>query len=148
MSKGKFGAQAAHAAILAHEISPDNWLKHVWRHAGGHYAKVVLQSDDLRNAKDYINDRGFGCMLVMDEGRTEFDADLTPTFLGVQIVDKDKLDVKNTFSAFKLYKEDSEYVIPSRLQTEMEVSGGKRPINVKDWLKERFGHGNTTQRDP
>lgn len=123
MSKGKFGAQAAHAAMLALELSPDDRLQHVWRHAGGHYAKVVLQCEDLQLTKQYIEDRGFACGLVIDEGRTEFGAALTPTFLGVQIVDKNRLDVKNTFGQFNLYRD-------------LPTTEEKR--SVKDKIRERI----------
>lgn len=141
MSKGKFGAQCGHATMRALELSPDNWLKHVWRHAGGHYAKVVLMADDLMLAKHYIEERGFACALVLDEGRTEFGDELTPTFLGVQIVDKDLLDVKNTFGQFKLYRE------PELEDPALVIV--KEPVKrtVKDWIKERFNYGNSPQRD-
>lgn len=148
MSKGKFGAQAAHAAVLAYDHSPDNWLKHVWLNAGGHYAKVVLQCDDLDFAQRYIEARGFQTDLIIDEGRTEFGDTLTPTFLGVQIVDKDKLDVKNTFGGFKLYKEPTQdtvigWMSPSERKMVPVEGQTKRSLFTK--IKERF-HGNTSQR--
>ena len=74
-----------------------------WRR-GGHYAKIVLQADDLQVAERYINDRGFRTVQIIDEGRTEIDP-LTPTAIGVEIVDKDAGHVQDTFSAFKLYRE-------------------------------------------
>ena len=107
MSKGKFAAQAAHAAMLALELSPPNdRLTHIWRHVGGHYAKVVLACDDLQLTQQYIEDRFPGhTALVIDEGRTEFGAELTPTFLGVRVLDKNRADVAATFGEFKLYQE-------------------------------------------
>lgn len=104
MSPGKLAAQAAHAAVLAYEATPDNNTKRVWWR-GGHYTKIVLMADDLAVAQAYIEDRGFKCERVIDEGRTEFDGKMTPTFLGVQIVDKDDAHVKATFGEFKLYRE-------------------------------------------
>ena len=105
MSAGKFASQAAHAAVEAYRISPDDRLKHIWEDCGRQYAKIVLQCDDLVTAERYIRDRGFDTVAVIDEGRTEFDADLTLTFLGVQIVDKNRADVQATFGQFKLYRE-------------------------------------------
>lgn len=116
MSKGKFAAQAAHAAVQAYKVSPDDRLKHIWDECGQQYAKVVLQTDDLHNATLYILQRGFKVVPILDEGRTEFDADLTLTFLGVQIVDKNRADVQATFGGFKLYKEHQ----PVRLQDAVE----------------------------
>lgn len=104
MSPGKLAAQAAHAAVLAYEATPDNNTKRVWWR-GGHYTKIVLMADDLAVAKAYIEDRGFACERVIDEGRTEFDGKMTPTFLGVQIVDKSDAHVQATFGEFKLYRE-------------------------------------------
>ena len=140
MSKGKFAAQAAHAAVEAYKLPAHEWTRHYWDECGKHYAKVVLQADDLLLAQKYIEDRGFKTALILDEGRTEFDADLTPAFLGVQIVDKDNAHVAATFSTFKLFK-DPAYE-PSLVVWEDPV---KRTF--KDWIKERFGHGNSSQRD-
>lgn len=134
MTKGKFAAQAGHATMLGMELSPENWLSHCWRWRGGQYAKVVLMADDLDLAAEYIRDRGILVGKVIDEGRTEFGADLTTTFLGSQIVDKDDANVKATFGAFKLYREPV-------VVLEDPV---KRPF--KHWIKERFGYGNTSQR--
>jgi peptidyl-tRNA hydrolase len=106
MSKGKFGAQCGHAAVEAYQQAVDNrqveFLRS-WRE-GGHYTKIVLEADDLAVAERYLNDRGFNPVLIIDEGRTEFDGVLTPTFLGI-LVDKDNEHTAETFSAFKLYKE-------------------------------------------
>jgi peptidyl-tRNA hydrolase len=119
MSTGKRGAQLAHAAVEAYLASPDNNLKRVW-HRGGHYKKIVLQTDDLRVAERYLNDRGFKTVLIIDEGHTEFEADLTPTAVGCAIVDKDDAHVAATFSAFKLYRDpapeprDPTHVSPPR----------------------------------
>lgn len=109
MSRGKFGAQAAHAAVEAYQLGDmfderDEALRNAW-YVGGHYTKVVLQADDLYAAKHYIEERGFKCVLIIDEGRTEFGGNLTPTFIGVSLVDKDDLHTQETFSTFKLYKD-------------------------------------------
>lgn len=105
MSAGKFAAQAAHAAVNAYCASPDDRLRHIWEACGNQHPKVVLQCDDLVVAQEYIEARGFITRMVIDEGRTEFDGGLTRTFLGVQIVDKNRADVAATFSGFKLYRE-------------------------------------------
>jgi peptidyl-tRNA hydrolase len=103
MSPGKLAAQAAHAAVEAWQISDKNkQVVNRW-YAGGHYKKVVLMSDNLELAERYIKDRGFKTVLIIDEGRTEFDGRLTPTAIGVEVVDKDELHVRETFSVFMLY---------------------------------------------
>lgn len=113
MSKGKFGAQTAHAsneglwaqAEAAGKSNPrdlsivNRWLR------GGHYAKVVLMADNLPTAERYVNDRGFSTALIVDEGRTEFGAELTPTCFGTGVVDKDSGHVRDTFGQFKLYED-------------------------------------------
>lgn len=123
MSAGKLAAQVAHASVEAYRLSCkhpttreydgeviEDWatltekaITNRWRR-GGHYAKVVLAAAHLEVAKLYIEDRGFKTALIVDEGRTEIDP-LTPTALGVEIVDKDSGHVQDTFSAFKLYRE-------------------------------------------
>ena len=99
MSAGKLAAQAAHAAVEAYRISDQDILSE-W-YVGGHYMKVVLEADDLTVAERYIRDRGFDTVLIIDEGRTEFKG-LTPTFIGVEVLDKDDAHVKATFGEFKL----------------------------------------------
>jgi peptidyl-tRNA hydrolase, PTH2 family len=115
MSAGKAAAQASHAAVEAYRLSlegpPDGgnerWHSHLvnqW-YKGGHYAKYVIQcrdSEHLRNTERYLNDRGFKTALVIDEGRTEVPP-ITPTALGVEIVDKDDSHVQATLSSFDLY---------------------------------------------
>lgn len=103
MTPGKLAAQAAHAAVEAWQGSDQNkQIVNRW-YCGGHYKKIVLMADNLATADRYINDRGFKTALIIDEGHTEFDGVLTPTGIGVEIVDKDLLHVRETFSAFKLY---------------------------------------------
>lgn len=107
MSTGKAAAQAAHAAVEAYILTPnDSNLKRLW-HRGGHYKKIVLEARDanhLRDAERYINDRGFQTVLIIDEGHTEV-APLTPTAVGVEIVDKHHPHAAATFSTFDLYVE-------------------------------------------
>lgn len=121
MSPGKLAAQCSHAAVEAYRLSckrgvvtgtwranaaafEESSIANRWRR-GGHYAKIVLQADDLRTAAEYITARGFNCVPIIDEGRTEFDGELTMTAVGVEIVDKDSGHVRDTFSAFKLYRD-------------------------------------------
>lgn len=137
MSKGKFAAQAAHAAVEAYKVSPDDRLKHIWDECGQQYAKVVLQTDDLRTACDYIEARGFNVAMIIDEGRTEFDKDLTPTFLGVQVVDKNNPHVQATFGAFTLYRDyDAETLQEARRQLNQRF-GFEEKHSFIDKLKER-----------
>lgn len=107
MSTGKSAAQVAHAAVEAYRISPDNWIKESW-YKGGHYMKLVMEcrdADHLRDTERYLNDRGFKTALIIDEGHTEI-APITPTALGVQLVDKDDAHTAETFSSFRLYKNE------------------------------------------
>lgn len=105
MSAGKMAAQAAHAAVEAYRLTDTGILldKRIeqW-YEGGHYTKIVLEADDLQLTERYLRDRGFETVLIIDEGRTEFDGKLTPTFIGCALVDKDSPHVKATFGEFKL----------------------------------------------
>jgi peptidyl-tRNA hydrolase len=106
MSTGKSAAQAAHAAVEAYRVSPDDNLKRMW-YCGGHYMKLVMGCRDREHLLDterYLNERGFKTALIVDEGHTEVDP-ITPTALGVQIVDKDDVHVAATFESFRLYKD-------------------------------------------
>lgn len=110
MSPGKLAAQAAHAAIEGLRLNAkepwgnpfDASIVNRW-YQGGHYAKVVLETDDLPVAKEYLTSRGFNVSLIVDEGRTEFGGKLTPTAIGCPVLDKDEPHVRETFSTFKLY---------------------------------------------
>jgi peptidyl-tRNA hydrolase len=116
MSPGKIAAQAGHAALEAGLISNgvtaggitaeaaalwDEWRK------GLHYAKYVMEArdrDHLLDIERYLKERGFRTVLIIDEGHTEIDP-ITPTALGVALVDKDDPHTAAIFSSFKLYKE-------------------------------------------
>lgn len=145
MSAGKLAAQVAHAAVSAYCESPDDRLKHIWEYCGGHYAKVVLECDDLVIAQEYIEARGFVTCMVIDEGRTEFGNTLTRTALGVQIVDKNRADVAATFGEFKLYSgrpRTPEFVIvegnasPYTVETiRGMLRDGKSPAEVSAWYR-------------
>lgn len=112
MSIGKAAAQASHAAVEAYRISqpkgnghdePQKIQLHNAWYIGGHYTKLVMAARDaqhLYSIERYLNSRGFGTALIIDEGRTEI-APHTPTALGVQIVDKDNEHTAATFGDFK-----------------------------------------------
>lgn len=116
MSTGKSAAQAGHAAVEAALISNGmtSTMTHekgaiwdAWR-KGLHYAKYVMQArdrDHLLDIERYIRDRGFRTALIIDEGHTEIDP-ITPTALGVEIVDKDDPHTQATFESFELYRDD------------------------------------------
>lgn len=115
MSTGKTAAQAAHASLNGYLLTPDNNTRRVWWR-GGHHTKLIMECRDsahLRDTERYLNDRGFKTALVLDEGHTEVDP-ITPTALGVEIVDKDDAHVAATFSSFKLYKDDPPPERPKR----------------------------------
>jgi peptidyl-tRNA hydrolase len=107
MSSGKLAAQAAHAAVEAFRLSgiwSSDELISAWYNAK-HYKKIVLQCDDLQVAMLYLTERGFRCVPIIDEGRTEFGGDLTFTAIGCCLVDKDDPHVSETFGTFRLYKD-------------------------------------------
>lgn len=123
MSTGKTAAQAGHAAVNAFVLSmkhsengafmEETNLVRVW-YKGGHYMKLVMEcrdADHLRDTERYLRDRGFKTALIIDEGHTEV-PHITPTALGVELVDKDDPHVAATFSGFKLYRDDP-IILPS-----------------------------------
>lgn len=140
MSAAKLAAQVAHGAVEAYKLSPDNRLKHIWDECGKHYAKVVLDGGDLQIAREYIEARGFKTVLIIDEGRTEFGGGLTPTVLGVQIVDKNAADVAATFGDFKLYRHKDPY--PKAC-----TKDGEKKRSFIDKCKERC-RAHRSRRDP
>ena len=111
MTTGKAAAQASHAAVEAYRLTdPDSNLHKDW-YVANHYTKIVLQTDDLFVAKEYLEARGVKCALIIDEGRTEFDGDLTPTAIGCALVNKDNPHIQDTFAHFKLYREEPKLLI-------------------------------------
>ncbi len=137
MSPGKLAAQAAHAAVEAYLVSDQNkQAVNRWR-CGGHYKKIVLMTDDVTTSERYVNDRGFKTALIIDEGRTEFTVDLTPTGFGVEILDKDDLHVRETFGAFKLYADSPSFVV---LEADKKVTP-----EVFDRVKKALNHGDVEE---
>jgi peptidyl-tRNA hydrolase len=112
MSVGKAAAQAAHASVEGIRLNAkeewgnpwDEKLVNLW-YRGGHYAKVVLETTNLHAAQTYLENRGIKTTMIVDEGRTEFEAELTPTALALPVVDKDIPHVRETFSCFDLYRD-------------------------------------------
>lgn len=122
MSPGKIAAQAGHAAVEAYRLS-DPYISYdaeltaaerltqkkllaAW-YTGGHYAKYVMEARDnehIRDIERYLKDRGFRTALILDEGHTEVPP-ISPTALGVALVDKDDEHTAATFSSFRLYRE-------------------------------------------
>lgn len=105
MSTGKASAQVAHAAVEAYRISKPEMID-AWM-LGGHYTKLVMLAEDaaqLDNIQFYLEERGFRCKGIVDEGRTEIVA-FSSTALGVEIVDKDDAHVAATFAGFKTYRD-------------------------------------------
>lgn len=105
MSVGKAAAQAAHAAVFA-AASSDMSKQQLWR-VSPHKTIIVLEARDenhLRNIEKYLSQRDFTANMIVDEGVNEIDPH-TITALSSEILDKNNLDVKDTFSTFKLYKD-------------------------------------------
>ena len=116
MSPGKLAAQAQHAAVEAYRLTEQyeselkEWGKptklDAW-YEGGHYAKLVMLAEDdvhLLTIKHYLEERGFGTVLIIDEGRTEIKPH-SMTALGVRLVDRDDPHTAATFESFKTYRE-------------------------------------------
>lgn len=107
MSRGKIEAQAAHACELAVMMEDKESNLHRLYFRGGHHSKVVLLGRDdqhMNNIGDYLTQRGFGVVSVIDEGRTEVDS-LVRTAVATEVVDKNNEHTKATFSSFELYKD-------------------------------------------
>lgn len=128
MSRGKCAAQAAHAETLAtyeylshwisdYELDPCErvWLEAqmvLWKkwYGEGHYAKYVMAVEDstqMFTIKHYLEERGFRCYLVVDEGHTE-GTYMVPTAMSVELVDKDDERTASIFGEFRLFKERPE----------------------------------------
>jgi len=135
MSHGKAAAQAAHASVEGYRLTdPTSNLYKDW-YVGGHHTKIVLQADDVVNAKMYLENRGIKCALIIDEGRTEFDADLTPTAVGCALTNKDNPHIQATFSAFKLYR-----VAPPRPEPDQTEPLKRRSWRCRVGLHSEKGH--------
>lgn len=107
MSAGKIAAQVAQAVTGTLMATDPPKVVEWWRGPGHHHAVYVMEARDTEHIgyiERYLNDRGYTTYLMIDEGMTEIDP-ITPTVLGVEIVDKEDEDVAATFSIFKLYKE-------------------------------------------
>lgn len=122
MSSGKCAAQAAHAETLAVQDLLDGIAKNetTWADAQfklwdqwfghGHYAKYVMKATDstqMFTLKHYLEERGFRCYLVVDEGHTE-DTYFVPTAMAVELVDKDDERTASIFGEFRRYKDKPE----------------------------------------
>lgn len=119
MSAGKCAAQAAHAETLA---AHDYFMQHydhdlTWTenqealyakwYGDGHYAKYVMTASDatqMFTIKHYLEERGFKCYMVVDEGHTE-DTYFVPTALAVELVDKDDERITSIFGEFRMYRD-------------------------------------------
>ena len=159
MSPGKIAAQAGHAAVEAALLShpaPDasttpvfygnlnsnahqdqEALWDAWR-SGGHYAKYVMAArdgDHLRDIETYLRARGFRTALILDEGHTEVPA-ISPTALGVALVDKDDPHTSATFGSFDLYREPrppkpidfSQPLRPLRPMSDFEIDALRKQV--------------------
>ena len=113
MSAGKIAAQVAQATVGTVDLSysgdeytqslKDEW----WEGNGHHHTTYVMQAEDsehLYSIERYLNARGFRTFMMIDEGMTEI-RPITPTVLGVEIVDKDNPHVEASFMAFRLYRD-------------------------------------------
>lgn len=101
MSPGKLAAQAAHAVMSIPRDRNGPWI------GKPHRTILVMESKDestLKNTQIYLKDRGIMSYEVIDEGVNEIDPHVV-TALATEVLDKDNLEVKQTLSSFKLYRE-------------------------------------------
>lgn len=146
MSAGKAAAQAAHAAVEAYRVTlgaqahqpcvqhgeEPNVMRRWYR--GGHYTKIVLGCEvGFEHAADYIESRGFKTARIIDEGRTEVEP-LTPTAIGVEIVDKDDPHVQDTFGVFRLYRDLPQPIPMEIIENAARAFGWKPPNSRKLWF--------------
>lgn len=105
MTCGKASAQAAQAAAMA-VIRSGSAKQKMWADAP-HRTIIVLKASDelnLRNIKDYVEEREIQTSLIVDEGVNE----ITPhscTALATEIVDRDDGNISLVLSSFELYKD-------------------------------------------
>jgi len=146
MSPGKIAAQAAHAETLAVQdlwsahareseldIIEREWLKTqqtLWSKwfGEGHYAKYIMVADDgaqLFTIKYYLEERGYRCYLVVDEGHTE-GTYMVPTAMSIELIDKDDERSASIFGEFRLYKERTPQEDRSQRLLDVRISLGKR----------------------
>lgn len=132
MSRGKIAAQAAHAAVEAFRLTPDDSnILRLW-YQGGHYKKLVLSARNgvhLQVIERYLNDRGFKTVLIIDEGMTEIEAHQA-TALGVEVVDKNEPHTKASFCAFKLLRDP---LSSSKPKPSKPKPDGSRDTRVRRW---------------
>lgn len=133
MSSGKMAAQACHASVegvrISQETETGRKLLNLW-YRGGHYMKLIMEVPNetaLKNALDYIEARDFRAALVIDEGHTEVDP-LTCTAVGVEIVDKDWPHAAETFSVFKLYRDETRSKKRRFWQKNKEKKNGRKHV--------------------
>lgn len=146
MSPGKLAAQVGHAVQKAYEITDGsrhtrNQPEIIADYNRTGHAKIVLEARDaehLLTAERYLNERGLRTALIVDEGRTEVPP-LTPTALGVEILDKNDPDVVFSMSTFKTYKEDP---LPPPL-SEMTAMDNRNvePVLFERLMAKLFGPG-------
>lgn len=106
MSVGKAAAQAVHACMLANIYVISDNKRELWAGAT-HKTVIVLEARNeahMRSIIDYLNERGFEMVQVVDEGVNEIDPH-TVTALATGILDKDAEETKLALSTFSLYKE-------------------------------------------
>jgi len=100
MSKGKIAVQAAHAAILAYQISKED-IKKKWDETS--YVKIMLEAlgeKHIYATKEYLKSKEINSVVIADEGRTEVEPG-SVTALGIEILDREKY--KEILGGFKLY---------------------------------------------
>lgn len=105
MSVGKAAAQAGHAVAMSVINSPQE-LRAQWEDSV-HRTVIVLEVLDtifMQNAKEYLEQRGYHMLPIIDEGVNEVPPH-SWTAMASQILNKEVESVEQAFSTFRLYRD-------------------------------------------
>lgn len=105
MTSGKAASQAAHAAVMA-VINSTQEMKSHWEDSA-HKTIVVLEGKDenhLKNSKEYLEQRGFHLIEIIDEGVNEIEPH-SWTAMATQILNKEESFTSESMSNFRFYRE-------------------------------------------
>lgn len=105
MTSGKIAAQAAHAAAMSVINSPKESVN-AWEDAV-HKTIICLQVLDtvfMQNAKEYLEQRKFHMIPIIDEGANEVEPH-SWTAMASQILEKEDPTVEKAFSSFRTYRD-------------------------------------------
>jgi peptidyl-tRNA hydrolase len=105
MTAGKIAAQAGHAVAMSVINSPQE-MRNRWEDTPQRTIIVLglLDTIFMQNAKEYLEQRNFHMIPIIDEGANEVPPH-SWTAMASQIVDKNDPLVEQSFSSFKSYRD-------------------------------------------